>query len=416
LTRSALSRIGRTAGYLLPTLFIAFVLAEVTTRMITATGPHGIQKFRDVALLPLRPSETQVREALDKMSRDPLLVRDPDLGWNVRPNKNGGAAQINAQGVRTDPAHLYSVNPPEGKVRILTVGDSFVYCSQVVNGETWQDYLERTRDDLEVLNLGLPGSGTDQAFLRWKRDGKAFRSHIVVLGIWPDNIFRNLNLLGYYRMQTSIPLTKPRLVLDADGAWKFVNSPIMSNEELIATLAHPEGKPLLKHEYWYDPDDTKLTPYRRLRAVQFAESVWRRYQLRQTHRKLYSGEVPDGIAVTLAIAKMFAQQARDAGSIPLVLLIPDGERLAMHVGENPFPLVQALRDAGIDIIDMGPTFGREVMKEGSAKYYVGGVGHHSAFGNQVFARLLERELRPWIRKAQGLPEGTGTPEERRHGT
>ena len=57
---------------------------------------------------------------------------------------------------------------------------------QVNNGETWQDYLEQMRDDVEFLNLGLPGGGTDQAFLRWKQDGIQFKSHIVILGIWPE--------------------------------------------------------------------------------------------------------------------------------------------------------------------------------------------------------------------------------------
>ena len=386
-------------------LFVTFILAEVTARMITETGPNGIQKFRDVVLLPLRPNETQVRQALDKMSRDPLLMRDSDIGWKVRPNKNDDDNQTNAQGIRTDPERIFSLNPPDGKVRILTVGDSFVYCSQVGNGETWQHYLEQTRDDLEILNLGLPGGGSDQAFLRWNRDGKPLKPHIVILGIWPDNIFRNLNVLEYYRTHTSIPMTKPRLVADAAGTWKFVNSPIMSDDELVATLTNPEGKPILKHEYWYDPDDTKLAPYRRLRVIQVVESVWRRYQIRQTHRTLYSGAVPDGIEVTLAIVKMFATEAHDAGSIPLVLLIPDRERLAVHAGDKPFPLIQALRDAGIEVIDMGPTFGYEVMKEGAAKYYVGGVGHHSPLGNQVFARHLERELRPWIKKAHALSKG-----------
>jgi hypothetical protein len=399
LGRSAPCRIARKAGYLLGMFFVTFVLTEVAARMITETSADGIQKFRKVVLLPLRPNETQVRHALDKMSQDTFLVRDSDIGWNVRPNKKNDAHQTNSQGIRADPTHVYAENPPEGKVRIATVGDSYVFCSQVNNGETWQHYLEQMRDDLEILNMGLPGGGTDQAFLRWERDGKRFKAQIVILGIWPDNIFRNLTILDYYRTQTSMAFTKPRLVLDAAGAWKFVNSPIMSNDELVATLTHPEDKPLLKYEYWYYRDDAKLAPYRRVRTIQLVESIWRRYQIRQTHQRLYSGAIPDGIDVTVAIAKLFAKRVHDAGSTPLVLLIPDRERLAMHTGEKPFPLIQALRYAGIDVIDMGPTFGSEVMKEGAAKYYVDAVGHNSPFGNQVFARYLERELRPWIEKA-----------------
>src|SRR5262249_12857941 len=126
---------------------------------------------------------------------------------------------------------------------------------------------------------------------------------------------------------------------------------------------------------------------------------------RQTYRKMYPGEIPYGIDVTLEIVKLFTKEVRDAGSIPLVLLIPDRRRLDMHVGEKPFRLVEAMRDAGIDVIDTGPTFGYEIMREGAARYYVDGVGHHSPFGNQVFARYLENELRPWIKKAHVLSKG-----------
>jgi hypothetical protein len=262
------------------------------------------------------------------------------------------------------------------------------------------------RDDVEVLNLGLPAAGTDQAFLRWRRDGKPFKSHIVLLGIWPDNIFRNLNIVEYYRTQSTLPFTKPRLALDDDGAWRFVNLPVMSDDELVDTLTNPEGSPLLKYEFWYDPRDTAPSPYRRVRVLQLAESVWRRYQRKLTYRKIYTGEIPDGIEVTLAIVRLFAEEVHDAGSIPIVLMIPDRKRLDLQAGETTFPLVERMRAEGIDVIDMGPTFGYEIMTEGPARYYVGGVGHQSPFGNRVFARYLEKDLRPWIEKAHALSEET----------
>lgn len=391
--------------YLLVTLLITFAIAEFTARLITETAPNGLLKFRIVSLVPLRPSEMQVRRALDVFSHDPFLMRDPDLGWNIRPNRNDGD-QTNAQGIRTSRSHLYSADPLEGKVRIVTVGDSYVYCSQVNNGETWQDYLEQMRGDVEFLNLGLPGAGTDQAYLRWKRDGRRFNAQIVILGIWPDNINRNLNIVEYYRTQITLPLTKPRLVLDDGGPTRFVNYPVMSDEKLIATLTNPEESPLLHYEFWYNRDETIRTSYRRVRLIQFIESIWRRYQRKQIYRKIFTGEIPEGIDVTVAIAKIFAKEVRAAGSIPLVLMIPDRGHLDMAVGEKPFLLVQKLRDAGIDVIDMGPTFGAEVMKKGAAKYYVDGVGHNSPFGNKVFAHYLEKDLSPWIAKAKMLSKPT----------
>lgn len=397
--RSATSQAGHLTIYALIATLITFAIAEVTTRLITEQTGNGTLKFRTVDLVPYRPDEAHIRQALYAWRHDHLLMPDFDLGWTVRPNKTDGGDHTNAQGIRTNPEHLYSINPPKGKVRIVTIGDSYVYCMQVNEGETWQDYLGQMRDDVEFLNLGLPGAGTDQAFLRWKRDGKKFKSQIVLLGIWPDNINRNLSIVGYY-LSHGLPATKPRLAQDDAGTWKFVNSPIMSDDELVATLTNPEGNPLLRYDYWYHHDETIPSPYRKSRLLQFAESIWYRYQRKLTYKKIFTGEIPDGNDVTVAITKIFAKEVRDAGSIPLVVMIPDRTRLSMHVGPKPFPLVQRLRDAGIDVIDMGPTFGKEVMKEGAAKYYVDGVGHNTPFGNQVFARYLEKDLSLWIEKAK----------------
>lgn len=399
---SVASRLGHLARYLLTTLFVTFLMAEATARLITETAPNGLRRtrFREVALLPLRPDAALVRQAIDKRDRFP----DHDLGWNVWPNQRELRDYTNALGFRIRPGQAYSTQPPPGKVRIQTLGDSFVYCSEVKADETWQTYLERQRDDVEVMNLGLPAAGTDQAFLRWRRDGKAFKSHIVLLGIWPDNIFRNLNIVEYYRTQSTLAYTKPRLARDDAGGWRFVNAPTMSRDELVATLANPEGRPLLKYEFWYEPRDTRPSLYQRSRLLQLAASVWRRYQRKLIYNKIYTGEIPDGIDVTLAIVKLFAREVRDAGSIPIVLVIPDRKRLDLQAGTTPFPLVERMRAEGIDVIDTGPTFGREIMQNGAARYYVGGVGHQSPFGNEVFAQYLAKELRPWIEKAHALSE------------
>ena len=392
--------------------FLTLAIAEGTARILTGVRPNGMKYVRilnvELGLVPFRPDEAHVRKVIELLRHDPLLTRDPDLGFNVVRNRAYNGDYTNAQGFRANPERLYSFDPPTGKIRIQTVGDSFVYALEVKNGETWQDYLEQTRDDIELLNLGVPAFGTDQAYLRWKRDGSQFKSQIVILGIWPDNIFRNLTILSFYRDQVGLGLTKPRLVIDAAGTTKFVNAPVMSDDELVTTFTHPEGSQLLHYDYWYNHDKTKDTLYRRVRILQIIESVWWRYQLKKIHSKIYSGEIPDGIDVTVAIAKLFVKEVRAAGSIPIVLIIPDQALMFMEAAENQFPLVRQLRNAGIDVIDMGPTFGKEATEKGAADYYTRrpeaptGMGHYSPFGNHVFANYLEKELRPFIEKAKAL--------------
>ena len=45
--------------------------------------------------------------------------------------------------------------------------------------------------------------------------------------------------MDYYRTQTSLPLTKPRLIVE-NNVPRFVNSPIMSEDEIVSTLSAPE--------------------------------------------------------------------------------------------------------------------------------------------------------------------------------
>src|SRR5262245_47688545 len=232
-------------------LVFTFLAGEIAVRLLTTTTPTGLKKFFSVALLPLRPDAQQVREALDQLHKDRLLVRDPDIGWIVRPGRSDDGDYTNAQGIRTNPDRSFTDEPPKGKIRIQTIGESFIYGLQVKNGETWQDYLEQKRGDLEFVNFGIPGGATDQAFLRWRRDGKRFKSHIVLLGVWPDQIFRDLAILDFYRTNVGLAMTKPRFILEKSGDVKLVNYPVMSDDDVISTLSRPDNSPRVQYDYWY---------------------------------------------------------------------------------------------------------------------------------------------------------------------
>ena len=336
---------------------------------MSTTTSVGLYWFYTVPLPPLRPVEARAREAIEAFSHDPLLVRDPDIGWITRPNRSVEGDETNAQGIRTAKDRFVSFTPSQDKIRIETVGDSYVYCLQVKNGETWQDDLERKHGDLEFINFGIAGAGVDQAFLRWRRDGQKFHPDIVILGIWPDNINRNLILVDYYRGQSGVSLNKPRLVLEKNSKSRFVNYPIMSNDELAATVAHPEDKPILKYDFWYNHDETIVTPLRKIRLAQLIEGIWYRYERKLTYQKIFSGEISEGLDVTFAIAKQFADEVNATGAIPIVLMIPDRTRFDMVLGSKATPLIERMRHAGINVIDMGPTFGAEVKRNGQARYY-----------------------------------------------
>ena len=78
--------------------------------------------------------------------------------------------------------------------------------------------MEQSRADLEVMNWGVGGYGTDQAFLRYSMQGVAYRSQVVIIAYEEDNLRRNVNRYRpFVHAQTGLPLTKPVYVLAGDG-------------------------------------------------------------------------------------------------------------------------------------------------------------------------------------------------------
>lgn len=383
---------------------ITCALLEVAARAFTGVSPNGMPRIGRFPLIPYRPTESVIRERLARDARSTYVVRDPEIGWTIGPDGEQEASdeapayRSNRQGVRADPARVYAPDPPPGKVRIVTVGDSFTHCDDVADTETWQRYLEGDNADLEVLNLGVPGYGSDQALLRWRRDGRRFRSQIVLLGIWPEDMCRNLNLVRYYLVPSEGFVTKPRMI-PRDGELAVINSPVLGPDELVRTLTEPESHPLLRNDAWYRESETQPRLALESRAVRVAESLLSLEERKRLRARMYEGSDRAGIDMTVAIAEEFAREVRAAGSTPLVLLIPMRDLLALHTAREPFPLVGALRARGIDVLDLGPSFGRAVLDRGVEPLYVRG-GHHSAEGNRLLAGILEQELRPWIEGAK----------------
>lgn len=386
---------------------ISLVALEVSARFFTSRGHNGMPRIGRVPLLPYRPSAQRIKASLAANAGSSYIVADAKLGWTIRPDGvstgDGGEPlyRSNPQGVRAPTEREYGPDPPPGKVRIVTVGDSFTHCDEVRDSETWQQGLEVLRGDLEVLNLGVPAYGTDQALMRWRSDGRRFRAQLVVLGIWPVNMCRNLGLMRYYLVPTEGFMSKP-MMIEEGGALTVINSPTMEEDELIATLTHPETNPILVHDFWYRNDETQRRHYQSVRALRTAGSLFTLLERRRTRARIYSGAEPAGIEITVAIAEQFARDVRAAGSTPLVLLFPMRDLLDRHTASEPFPLVKTLREHGLEVIDIDPAFGREARTHGVEPLFTE-QGHLSPTGNKWLARELASELRPWIEAAQHRP-------------
>lgn len=118
--------------------------------------------------------------------RNNIYIVDDDLGYSLGKNKDTGNILTNSQGLRSD--WEYQLKPQNDFLRVAAFGDSFVFCDNEKNTDTWEYYLENSTGNLEVLNFGVSGYGFGQSYLRYLKDGLKFSPDIVFFNyIYPSS-------------------------------------------------------------------------------------------------------------------------------------------------------------------------------------------------------------------------------------
>ena len=108
------------------------------------------------------------------------------------PRPGGGRYQIrvNADGIRSDRA--YDFKKPPGVRRIIVLGDSMPAGQYITNAHRFSELMERSTPGLEIINLALEGSGTDQQILLYEHVGLKYEHDFVVLLPFLQNVRRNM--------------------------------------------------------------------------------------------------------------------------------------------------------------------------------------------------------------------------------
>jgi len=151
------------------------------------------------------------QEGLNKFIPDGY---DPHIGWIRKPNtareeqgKFGTTTwSINDKGARTNPKFEEKIST------ISCYGDSFTFCRQVNNDETWEHYMSKL-GNTNVLNFGVGNYGIDQSFLRLEREFHKNKTDIVVLAVVPDTISRIMSSWKHYYEYGNTFAFKPRFIL-----------------------------------------------------------------------------------------------------------------------------------------------------------------------------------------------------------
>lgn len=129
----------------------------------------------------------------------PYVEPDPVIGYRYTPGvrlrlprPGGGDYQIaiNSLGIRSDREHR--LTRPAGISRFVVLGDSMAAGQFLDNSQRFTEILERRHGRIEMINLALEGSGTDQQLLLYEHVGRRFEHDVVMLMPFLQNIRRNL--------------------------------------------------------------------------------------------------------------------------------------------------------------------------------------------------------------------------------
>jgi hypothetical protein len=274
---------------------------------------------------------------------------DSHRGWGVKADFRNDSVQTNAMGIRAN--REYDLQRVPGNRRIVLIGDSFTWGEGVKNSETFARLLEERLDRTEVINLGVHGYGTDQQLLYLRELGLRFRPDIVVLGLFEEDVNRNVLSFRDY--------AKPRFV-PVNGGLELINTPV------------PEPNTILSR-----PQELPVSRLGALVAKSLQSLV---------ERTIFRTPLSESaeMVTTIAILEAARRESEASGAKFVLMFIPwsnfeDGKPVEEE-------LARWASESGTDYLDLTGRFA-SLPPEQRARLYAPG-GHWTAQGHAVVASIL----------------------------
>ncbi len=324
-----------------------------------------------------------------------LKFRDPILGW---PRIDGGGPlRFDALGARPDPTF------PKVKTPCISVyGDSFTYGDEVNHGEAWAHRLSQQLS-CRVANYGIPGYGTDQAYLRFQKNTHD-TAPLIILGIYQENILRIVNQYRYLLSKGDLLSFKPRFILKADTL-HLISIPVTGKSNLESLFSNL-GK-ALTHEWFLPGSASGPASIRFPYSFSVAQSLLsQRVQNgllgRPNWLEFYSETHPSGAyPLLIKIISKFSEEVHQRHSEFKVIIFPStvGYQYRERTGENPTKhLSDTLRSMNIDFIDLSSEFPSSLRGDAYCDLLTNQSrycsGHYNTKGNRMVSQLVAKWLQP----------------------
>jgi hypothetical protein len=319
---------------------------------------------------------------------------DEELGWP--PPKDATTGTRDATG-----AKLNKDFPSASGACMSAYGDSFIWGDEVPADQGWIEQLSRLLK-CRVSNFGVSGYGTDQAYLRFRRTALD-TAPVVLLGIFPDDIIRNVNQYRAFLGFSTEPFwLKGRFILNQAGNLQWIPRPHLDRAGFLDMHRNPAI--YLPDEYFLP--DTRDGPV----SVRFpftpavvrlamSPRVWDRTKGGTPWRDFYSFDHPSGaVPLTIAISGAFLREATRRDKRSFIMMVPGAGSLRELVRGDPDykPFIAAMAENGIDVFDPAPVILQTMRGGDYCAIYTEKAscrGHFGVAGSSLLAQIVAAELR-----------------------
>ena len=153
-----------------------------------------------------------------------VLQYDRLLGWRMKPgitqlidlvDVEGVVVRSNTQGFWDEEFQIQR----NGKARAAFIGDSFTWGMGVREGERFSNLIAGRNPDVECLNFGIPGYGTDQELLLYRHHVRTYQPDLIVLTVYQNDYRDNMYSVRYGR-------PKPYFELSEEDQLRLQNIPV----------------------------------------------------------------------------------------------------------------------------------------------------------------------------------------------
>jgi len=321
------------------------------------------------------------------------------------------------------------VNYADGKCRVNTYGDSFTYCQEVSDGETWQEILAAHFGE-PIRNFGIGGYGVYQAYRRMVREENTNQSaEYVILNVFDDDHYRNLHkwrwvVCGVWRdairKQDGKTLRQINKGMLHANPWVHLRIDPETGDIIEKANPYPTGKSLYRlcdeeHVYENFKDDlvVQIAMARKTGRFEFDSEIRRLCKLygiegdfnnerdcKRIADDLYTRCAIDCSIYTIKKAVDFAKKKNKKLMIVLSYGEPNCVRFLKTGKRFDDGFIKFLKDNGILYVDSLTKHAAEFKKfnipvEQYVKRFYN-IAHHTPLGNHFFAYAIKDEIVEWL--------------------